>query len=275
MLRFALLCLALLCLPCGNGALAADDPTLTIQAGDHVHVYRRSELLRRPDVETIQVPRDPAYGGHPMTYRAVKAATLFQGVPLAGDVVVEFRCLDGFSAPLNKDRLLDSRTDRATAYVAIEPAAKPWPALKPGQPSAGPFYLIWKNPEASAIGQEEWPYQLAAFAVKGSLRSLYPKVFPGADANAQVQRGFAVFTKTCFACHTMNKQGAAQLGPDLNVPYGPTEYMTAVALRRLVRNPQELRFFPKGQMNAFPPEALPDRDLDDVVAYLTYMAQHR
>jgi hypothetical protein len=42
--------------------------------------------------------------------------------------VIQFRCLDGFSAPIPKDRLLDRRPGRSVAYIAIEEPTSPWPA---------------------------------------------------------------------------------------------------------------------------------------------------
>lgn len=277
MRRVIHLILVLLCLmPLGRAAPAAGDPTLTIQAGKTVAIYTRLDLLGRPDLETLTVEHDPAYPGRTMTYTAVKATTLFAGVPLDADAVIEFKCLDGFAAPLSKERLLDRRPGKAVAYIAVEDPAAPWPPLKPGGgPSAGPFYLVWSHPEASFIGQEEWPFQLAALDVKGSLRGLYPKIYPAADADAHVRRGFEVFSKTCFSCHTLNKSGASEIGPDLNVPLNPTDYLMPAALRLVVRNPQSLRYFPKSRMSAFPKDVLPDADLDDVIAYLRHMAKRK
>ena len=206
----------------------------------------------------------------------MRATALFEGLKIADDAVIQFKCLDGFSAPLSKERLLNKTAERSFAYVAIEEADKPWAALKAGSPSAGPFYLVWPKPEASAIGPEEWPFQLAAFEVKGTLESLYPKIFPDSKlrATSPVRLGFAVFTKNCFACHTLNKSGAADVGPDLNVPMNPTEYLQKAAFRKLVRNPQDLRHFPRSRMSAFPKELLSDKDLDNLIAYLEHMAKH-
>jgi cytochrome c1 len=73
----------------------------------------------------------------------------------------------------------------------------------------------------------------------------------------------------------MNKSGTAEMGPDLNVPMNPTEYLTKTALRMQIRNPQSLRFFPKSRMSAFPAEVLSDKELDDLIAYLTHMAKRK
>ena len=197
----------------------AIDPEFTLQAGEQKFSFKRSELMTRFDIETLSFSNDPTYPGQAMSYKAVRATALFDGMTIADDAVIQFKCLDGFSAPISKERLLNKLPAKSLAYIAIEEADKPWPAVKPGGPSAGPFYLVWRNSEASFIGPEEWPFQLAAFEVKGTLESLYPAIFPDAKLKpmSEVRQGFAVFTKNCFACHTLNKAGAAEIGPDLNV----------------------------------------------------------
>jgi len=253
------------------------DPELTLQAGRQKSSFKRSELLKRADIEALSVANDPAYPGRTMSYKAVRATSLFAGMKIADDAVIQFKCLDGFSAPISKERLLNKLPARSIAYIAIEEADKPWPAVKPGGPSAGPFYLVWLNPEASFIGPEEWPFQLVAFEVKGTLESLYPEIFPDPklEPTSPVRLGFAVFTKNCFACHPLNHAGAAEVGPDLNVPMNPTEYFREAALRKLVRNPQSLRHFPRSRMSAFPKEALSEQELDHLIAYLEHMAKRK
>lgn len=255
----------------------AAEPTLTIKAGDKQAAFTRAALLKRPELTTLTIADDPAYPGKTMTYKAVPAYVLFEGLDLAANAVIQFKCLDGFSAPIGRDRLLNKAPDKSIAYVAIETTDAPWPALKPGAPTAGPFYLVWPKPELSFIGREEWPYQLAAFEVKGSLAQVYPAIFPDPKlkADSPVVKGFEVFTRNCFACHTLNKSGAAEFGPDLNVPMSPTEYFTKGALKKLIRDPQSLRHFPKSRMVGFPPSVISDKDLDDLIAYLEHMAKRR
>lgn len=266
--------------PVSNVARAQSDkvnPTLTIRGSEQEVAFTRSQLLARPDIQTITVTDDPAYPGKSMIYKAVPAAALFKDVRLADDAVIQFKCLDGFSAPISKERILSNAEAKSVAFVAIEGPEAPWPAMKPNGPSAGPFYLIWVHPEASAISREEWPFQLAAFEVKGALTQVYPNIAPDMKLKAEsaVRLGFGVFTRNCFACHTMNKEGATDVGPDLNVPMSPTEYFTKRTLRKLIRDPQSVRHFPKGRMVGFPPTVLSDKDLDHLVAYFAHMAKRR
>lgn len=265
------------CLHAEGARAASSEPTLTIKADGETRTLTRSELLKRPDVERVTIKDDPAYPGQTMTYKAVPAHALFSGLKIAADAVIQFQCSDGFSAPLGRDRLLNGAADKSIAYVAIEPADAPWPALKPGSPSAGPFYLIWPKPDLSFISREEWPFQLAAFEVKGSLAKIYPKILPDPtlSPDAPARRGFEAFTRNCFACHTLNESGAAAIGPDLNVPMSPTEYLTKKALRMIIRDPQSVRRFAKSKMTGFPPSVLAERDLDDLIAYLEHMAKRR
>jgi mono/diheme cytochrome c family protein len=89
------------------------------------------------------------------------------------------------------------------------------------------------------------------------------------------RRGFDVFVRNCSVCHTVNLGGDASVGPDLNVPYNPTEYIRPDALRRLIRDPQSLRRWPQARMPAFPSRVISDRELTDLLAYLRHMADRR
>ena len=268
-------------LACGiilfSGIAFAEEPTLTIVTKTGSETFTVSELLKRKDVETVIVENDPVYSGQKMEYMALKATSLFDQVELDDDAVIQFRTLDGFSAPVARQRLLNKSAKESIAYIAIEPPDKKWPPMKPGKPSAGPFYLIWKNPGLSHIGAEEWSYMLAAFEVKDSLETTYPEIFPSNKLSADdpVTKGFRLFVKNCFACHTMNKAGASGIGPDLNVPMNPTEYFHTAALKKFIRNPQAVRHWPNGRMKGFEPGTLSDQDLNHLIVYLEHMSRRR
>ncbi len=256
---------------------AQSEANLTLDATGYTtsakkRVFSRSELLNHPNRKMLKIPSDPSYPGQSMEYVVVPVTELFRGLDLPPDAVIEFKCTDGFAATISQSRILNEDSHRSTAYIAIEDPNKPWPSVKGGKSTAGPFYLVWDHPEVSAITQEEWPFQLASFTVKGSLKSIYPAIFPATNATSTVVRGFRVFTQNCFPCHTVNQQGPAQVGPDLNVPMNITEYFEAKALRALVRNPQKVRYFPNSRMSKFPETVLPNSELEDLIAYLTHMA---
>lgn len=55
----------------------------------------------------------------------------------------------------------------------------------------------------------------------------------------------------------------------------PVDYFQPAALRRYIRDPASVRDWPGRVMPAFPPEQLSDRELDQIVAYLTYVARRK
>ena len=125
-----------------------------------------------------------------MRYQAIVAAKLFAETNLRDDEVVQFRCLDGFVASISKERIMRNGPGQSVAYIAVENPKSKWPdlPLKTSAGSAGPFYLVWLKPELSGILQEEWPYQVLAFEVKGRLKDLYPRIFPKHEEDAKVAR---------------------------------------------------------------------------------------
>ena len=166
-------------------------------------------------------------------------------------------------------------TSGSRAWLAIEDPAKPWPPLGEDKPSAGPFFLVWTDPQIDRIVPEQWPYQIATIRRLPPVAERFPALLPAAEASADVQAGFAQFQKNCLACHRLNRQGDAQFGPDLNVPYNPTEYLQAGFLKRLIRNPQDLRHWPQARMPAFAETTLSDTELDQLIAYLSHMASRK
>lgn len=234
----------------------------------------QSQLLARRDVRTVSVG-DSAYQQTHTRFKAIPFANLFRGVTIPDTAVVQFQATDGFSASLEKTRLFSADPNGSRAFLAIEDPKHPWPHLPGKQTSAGPFYLVWTNPQASAISSEEWPYQIASFIILADARSAFPKIYPAADATPAVQNGFKSFQRNCFPCHRLNGNGAGALGPDLNLPMNPTEYLDAAALKSLIRDPASVRTWPRRAMNGFPEAAIPDAELADLIAYLGYMSKRK
>lgn len=162
----------------------------------------------------------------------------------------------------------------ARAWLAIEDPAKPWPALAAGKPGAGPFYLVWTDPAAGHISPEQWPFQVARIQRLAPVAERFPALLPapGLAANDPVNQGFALFQKNCLACHRLNGAGDAQFGPDLNIPYNPTEYFNPGFLKRYIRDPQGLRRWPQAKMPGFSASVLPDAELELLLGYLKHMA---
>ncbi|MEO8777796.1 MAG: cytochrome c [Rhodanobacter sp.] len=260
--------LALTVLVAGVVAAPVRATELSIDLGHGVTHWSAATLLARHDVQVIRVPADVAFK-RSMQYRAVPLADLLRGITAADHL--QFVGTDGFAAEIPADLILNKRGSEA--WLAIEEPARPWPELPDQHGSAGPFYVVWTQPQAARIGPEQWPYQLATIRKLDSIATRFPALLPdpALPPGSQVRRGLAVFQRTCFACHTLNCEGDARLGPDLNIPHNPTEYLRPDLLRAYIRDPQSLRRWPQAKMPGFSPQALSDADLDALLDYLRHM----
>ncbi|MGQ9364788.1 c-type cytochrome [Azospirillum sp. ST 5-10] len=261
--------LLVLTLPAGGWAA---EPALTVAVGGDERTFTRAALLERADATDVTV-QDIAYG-RAMTYRAVPLAHLLPRHRLAPGRVLEGVASDGFVALLPVDLVFTDGGAGAVPYVAVEPADAPWPPLPGKDVSAGPFYVVWLRPAASGVRSEHWPYQLARITDAEAPAARWPElaVAESLPADDPARAGQALFVVQCMSCHTLNGAGAATMGPDLNRPMNPTEYLQPGMLHRLIRAGSSLRTWPGRQMPDFTPEMLSDREIDLVVAYLTHMA---
>ncbi|WP_042690498.1 cytochrome c [Azospirillum sp. B506] len=267
----AALSLLLIALPAHR--TLAGGPALIIAVAGAERVFDRDALLARPDAVSVDIAADVSYG-RPMSYRAVPLASLLGTADFPPGTVLEGVASDGFTAQLPPELCLRSGPDGAVAFLAVEPADRPWPNLPGKEVSAGPFYLVWVRPEASGVRSEQWPYQLARVVASDDPLRRWPQlaVDQGLPPDSPIRAGQAVFMTQCMACHTLNGAGSATMGPDLNRPMNPTDYLTPTGLKRLVRDPRSVRTWPNQQMPGFDPAMLSDADLDRVVAYLGHMA---
>ena len=266
--RLGLLFCGVVCATVTQGATATE-PDLTVVAGGRMATYAPAALLALPAATNVAIPGDVAYK-RDMSFRAIPVAALLAGV--GPDETIRFVANDGFVANLPAAPLL-ARGNGAVAYLAIEPPDAPWPPLKSDESAtAGPFYLVWVHPELGGIHDEQWPYQIARIESVPPLVKRFPVLAPASGLSAQdpIRHGFAAYEKHCSVCHT-----DATIGPDLNVPYNPTEYLRVDALRRLIRDPQTLRRWPAAKMPKFPATTLSDRELTDLLAYLRHMADRK
>jgi mono/diheme cytochrome c family protein len=258
----------------GLSTAHAADRVLTVSIGAEVRHFTAAQLLGRPDAVELTIPADVSYGGRPMKYRAVPLLPLLS-VGTAFDTI-EARAADGFVSQIPLALVAKGATGGAKAWIAIEDPAAAWPALPDKAASAGPFYLVWENPERSGVGSEQWPYQLASLAEVESPAHRWPQMVVDASlpAYAPARHGQAVFTTQCLPCHRMKGAGAAAVGPDLGQPMNAIQYLTPQGLRSLIRNPKAVRTWPLQQMPGFDETMLRDVDLDALIAYLAHMAAH-
>lgn len=248
---------------------------LSVTFGDDTRSLTAEELLKRPDAATIEIADDVSYH-KAMRYRAVPLLALIGKEAAERFETLEVRAADGFVSQIPMQLVGGAAQGGSVAWVAIEPPGEPWPPLPGKDASAGPFYVVWQNPERSKVGTELWPYQTVAISGMQSPAQRWPQIAvdDGLAADAPARRGQAVFVTQCMPCHRMKGGGAADIGPDLGAPMNPTQYLTPQGLRALIRNPKSVRTWPQQQMPGFAEKALSDSDLDAVIAYLGHMAAH-
>ncbi|WP_175853699.1 c-type cytochrome [Burkholderia cepacia] len=261
---------------CLLGQRASAQSTLELDTDGTARTLTRQTLLARPDATDIRVPRDIAYG-RPMTFRAVPFAALLGDTPLPADGVLETRAADGFAAQLPLDLVRRRAPAGAVPWLAIEDPAHPWPKLPGKQVSAGPFYLVWLGPDAASVRGEQWPYQIVRVTIESSPLARWPSLAVDAalPADDPARAGQHLFVTQCLACHRLDGAGSSHAGPDLNTPMNPVDYFQPAALRRYIRNPASVRDWPGRVMPTFPPDQLSDRELEQIVAYLAYMARRK
>jgi mono/diheme cytochrome c family protein len=254
----------------------AADPLLRVTFGDKTRNFDAVTLLARPDVRSIVVPDDVAYR-RKMNFRAVPLLGLLGGLPLDAADTLETRAIDGFVSQLPMTLVLKAKSGGSVPWVAIEEPGAPWPPLPGKSDSAGPFYIVWLDPERSHVRQEQWPYALAALTEVEAPAHRWPQIAVDArlSPDAPARHGQEVFIVQCLPCHRVRGGGEGDMGPDLVVPKSPTEYLTRAGLIAQIRDPKSLRHWPGQQMPGFDVAALSAADINAVIAYLRHMARRR
>jgi mono/diheme cytochrome c family protein len=255
---------------------ASADPVLDVTIGGETRRFSRDALLARPDVTNVDIAVDVAYG-KPMRFRAIPLAALLAGLRAPPESVIETVALDGFAAQLPLDLVTNTDPAKAIAWLAIEPADPRWPLLPGKSASAGPFYIVWTGAAAATIRSEQWAYQVAKLESQLSPAARWPElaVDPALPATHEARAGQALFVTQCLPCHTLNGAGSSNVGPDMNKPMNPTEYLTRSGLHALIRDPKSVRSWPTQIMPGFPADQMSDRDIDEVISYLAHMAARR
>lgn len=279
LLRPAALLLVALAAVAGSapGAIAAETTLSVVDTTGGAHDFAIETLLARPDAVTITVPGDPAYGNETSTYRAIPLAGLLSGLLPTDADILKATALDGFVAQLPAAKAVSTDPAGATAYLAIEDPKRPWPNLPGKDVSAGPYYVVWLNPQRSGIKPEAWPYQTIRLELTTSVERRYPQILVDSTLpdDAPARRGEKLFVDNCFVCHRMNGGGDATVGPDLNLPMNPTEYFRISVLPRYIRDPASVRHWSDQKMPSFGPDVLSDSNIADIIAYLGHMTGRR
>ncbi|QYY28577.1 MULTISPECIES: c-type cytochrome [Cupriavidus] len=256
-------------------AIAAGPGTLTISAGTQQRSWTADQLLHDPRVTDITI--DDENLKQRMTLKAIPFAALLAGLPARPDGTATTAASDGYVSHLPMRALLADGKAQPRAWLAVENPAAPWPMLR-GQ-GIGPFRLVWTAPpgRAETVTESYWTYNIERIDIAGSPGERYPAIRPaaGQPADGPVMRGFAAYQRVCLSCHSLNGAGDSHLGPDLNMPYSPVEYLGDDKLAGLIRNPQSLRWWPEARMPSIDQHTLPDAELKDLLAYFHHMAATR
>ncbi|WP_104654675.1 c-type cytochrome [Ralstonia insidiosa] len=263
------------CATLSGTAYAAEFATLTVAVGAQPRMWTREALLHNPHLTDVTVEDQNLK--RRLTFKAVPVTEFFKGQPTSPDASATTVASDGYVSHLPMRLLLADRPDGPRAWLAVEDPDTPWPTLK-GQ-DIGPFRLIWTAPPAKAavVNESLWTYNIVRIDVAAQPQERFAAIRPaaGLPADGPVMRGFATFQRVCFSCHTLNRAGDAQLGPDLNVPYSPVEYLGDEKLRHLIRDPQSLRWWPNARMSSIDEKTLSEAQLNDLLAYFHHMAHRK
>jgi mono/diheme cytochrome c family protein len=255
---------------------AAAEPVLDVIIGGQTRHFGGDELLHRPDVAHVSVANDIAYG-KAMDYIAVPLAALLAPFNPPANSVIESVAIDGFAAQLPLELVTNTDPAKAVAWLAIEPDDPHWPMLPGKAESAGPFYIVWTGAAVAKIRSEQWPYQVKRLESQVSPLQRWPAldVDPALPASDPIRAGLALYKTQCLPCHTLNGAGAGTVGPDMNQPMNPLQYMTRDGLHALIRDSKSVRSWPAMTMPGFSAQQMSDQEIDLVIAYLADMAARR
>ncbi len=245
---------------------------LHLELGATPRQWSSAELLGHPEAQDISIEQDVSYK-RPMHYRAVPLVTLLKGVTASDHL--QAVALDGFAAEMPAALLLQQGPARA--WLA---RGRPRHAVAVAGSRQAKCRAVLPGVDCAA-GQrhppEQWPFQIATLRKLAPVDQRFPALLPDPKlpADSPVRQGFALFQQNCLVCHRLNGAGDGQVGPDLNVPYNPTEYFQPVYLRKLIRDPQSLRRWPQAKMPGFAESVLSEQELDALLAYLGHMAARK
>jgi mono/diheme cytochrome c family protein len=233
------------------------------------------QLLADPATREIAIDKDSSYG-RAMTYRAMPVREVLKGLSIGLEDYVDFVATDKFSIGIPARLLLPQGNKGPQAFLAIETAAAPWPALPDkGKETATPFYLVWQDAKPGEISPEYWVYKLAALEVTDSPYKRWPALNVGDDlpATHPTRRGLDRYVALCISCHRFKGAGEGEQGPDLGQPMNPVDYFQPQAFRKFLRSSKSVRDWPDRKMPSFIEDVLSDEDMEALIAWLTYQAR--
>lgn len=268
-----LLCTAVSCQQKNKVSTAATPQIIENQSSDTISLnlidlQKQGKLDNSTEIIVID---DPVYHST-KRYNALHLIDLLEKYTSLKKIDVKnyqiiFECEDGYKPMMELQKFI-----MVKSYLAISdidaPKGKLWsPIVKDGQQmQAAPFYLIYPV-VSSKYTDYKWPYNLIKIhLVKNdhNVALLYPKY----DSSAMA--GFQLFKSNCISCHAINKIGGT-MGPELNYPQNVTEYWQLDKLKEFIENPATFR----NGVRMLKIAKLSTKDIDQIVYFLKYMAQHK
>jgi len=270
-LRGKLILFALLAFTAG-----AQAQSLNIADRQGSRTVTAQQLLANPATREITIENDAIYG-RPMTYRALPATALIQGLKIGSEDYLSFVATDRYAVGVPARLLLQAANKGPQAFLAIETPAAPWPALPDkANKTPAPFYLVWQGARPGEISRTYWVYKLAAIEVADSPFRKWPSLNVAEDvpATSPVRRGLDRYVAVCMSCHRFKGAGDGAQGPDLGQPMNPVDYFQPEALRKFLRSSKRVRDWPDRKMPSFNQEVMSDEDMEALITWLTYKARH-
>lgn len=251
---------------------AVDSAAILAPKKDSLSVYLPDIKASLPEAQTVVVKEDPvffkskSYKAIPLQVVLDKFIPAYKRLDLKQTQIV-FECEDGYNPSMSLEKVLQKKSYLAISDVEA-PAGQDWINPKKGthEMKIAPFYVVYTDVPAKDVTYK-WPYNLVKISLSAAskeLAVLFPK-----DDDTQV-KGFELFKVNCLTCHSLNKVGG-KMGPELNFPKSITEYWQVDQIKQFVKAPTSFRN--ECKMPAV--MHLSDKELDEIVNYLKYMAKHK
>ncbi|MFN7120332.1 MAG: c-type cytochrome [Saprospiraceae bacterium] len=180
------------------------------------------------------------------------------------DAIIAFECTDGYNATMPLSKVFTDKPGFIALRDLEAPTGKNW--LDSLEHKMRPFYLVWQNVNPDDHDYA-WPYGLATIRIipaSAAYKDAYPFAAP------EHVEGFQLFSQNCMKCHAVNKTGGT-MAPEFNIPRNITEYWTAENIIAFAKSPQSFRI-----NSTMPPVThLSDNELNKIVSYLKYIANHK
>jgi mono/diheme cytochrome c family protein len=257
-----------------DSTIADLDSSIVAQPTDSLSI----DLLTLKDkrqianTQVIKVDNDPVFHSA-KSYKAIPLIDVLEKYTKIKSLNIKqtqivFECEDGYNPSMDLSKVLSRKAFLAVADIDA-PKGTDWTTIKKGsqEKNIAPFYVVYTNvtPEERDF---KWPYNLVKISLVESAKefaAVYPK-----DDDTMV-KGYGLFQHNCMTCHALNKVGGT-MGPELNYPKSVTEYWHSTDdIKVFIKNPTSFRNDCKMPAISY----LTDKEIDEIIRYLQYMAKHK